>query len=165
MDPFVTTNPANEPEKRLPQRDRIPMSLPVTKLAVPEIPGYHCHWMRGDPARIQQALRAGYEWVSQDEVDLNTFGVGDGPEASGHNDLGSRVSILGGTGEDGGAQNLYLMKLRQEYWEADQKAFAERQETIASRLRGDKGLDSPDGVDGRYARPENRNIFQPKRGA
>ena len=32
---------------------------------LPEIPGYHLHWMRGTPSRISQALRAGYEWDSE----------------------------------------------------------------------------------------------------
>lgn len=157
-------NPANAPAKQLPERDRIPMSLPVQRLAVPEIPGYHCHWMRGEPQRINQAMRAGYEFVSPDEVDLNRYGLGNGPEDSGNQDMGNRVSTISGTAEGGGAQVLYLMKLKEEYWEADQQKLAERQENIAAQLRGDKGFTAPGlGEEGRYGRGENRNIFQPKR--
>lgn len=162
-------NPANVAESRLPGRDRIPMSLPQQKLATPEIPGFHLHWMRGDPQRIAAALRAGYAFVEQDEVDLNTIGLGEGDNASGHQDLGSRVSFISGKAEDGGVERLYLMKLPQEYWEQDQAAAGRRQEGIAATLRGDKGLSAP-GEDNsnRYAgkeSSENRNIFLPKRRA
>lgn len=161
------SNPANAPEKQLPERSRIPMSLPVQRLAVPEIPGLHCHWMKGDAQRIQQALRAGYRFIEQDEVDLNTFGVADGADDSGHKDLGSRVSIVAGTDETGGAQRLYLMGLPQELWDSDQAVMAERQEAIAAQLRGDKGF-AEAGLDAsnRYVSPQsdgNRNIFLPNK--
>lgn len=160
-------NPANLPEKQLPKRNRIPMSIPVQRLAVPEIPGYHLHWMRDEPQRIAQALRAGYEWVGQDEVDLNTFGVANGEEDPGHQDLGSRVSYVAGRNEQGGAQRLYLMKLPLELWEADQKVAGQRQEDIASQLRGDKGFNEAGGdTSNRYTRGEQRtNMFHPKRKA
>lgn len=164
--PPHTPNPANAPDKQKPGRDRIPMSLPQQKLAVPEIPGYHCHWMRGDAARLHQAMRAGYAFVDQDEVDLNTFGLGDGPESSGHTDLGSRVSLVSGKGENGGVERLYLMKLPLELWEQDQAAMAVRQEQIAGQLRGDRGFSQAGlDTDHRYAgrqSSENRNLFIPK---
>lgn len=160
-------NPANPPAKQLDARSRIPMSLPIQKLAAPEIPGFHCHWMAGSGQRIQQALRAGYMFVEQDEVDLNTFGIAEGENDSGHQDLGSRVSVVAGTDEKGGTQRLYLMKLPLNLWEADQKAMAERQEGIAAQLRGDKGFtEAGQDTSNRYVSPasgNNRNIFQPQR--
>lgn len=161
--PNAIANPANAAEKRMPTRDRIPMSLPQQKLAVPDIPGYHCHWMRGDQQRIAQALRAGYDWVAPEEVDLNTFGLANGADDSGNTDLGSRVSFISGRDEDGSAQRLYLMKLPLELWEQDQAALAERQEQIASQLRGDKGFSERGGdASHRYSRREQANIFLPK---
>ena len=163
--PPTADNPSNAPEKRLPQRDRIPMSLPIQRLAVPDIPGYHCHWMRDEPQRIAQALRAGYDFVAPEEVDLNTFGIADGEESSGNQDLGSRVSYIAGRNEQGGAQRLYLMKLPTEYWLQDQEAMGQRQEDIAAQLRGDKGFTEA-GADAsnRYSRGEQRsNMFHPKR--
>lgn len=159
-------NPSIVADKQLPERTRIPMSLPIQKLAAPDIPGYHCHWMRGDKVRISQALRAGYEFVNPDEVDLNDFGLANGPEDSGNQDLGSRVSLMAGRGEDGQGERLYLMKLKEEFWLADQKAAGSRQEQVASQLRGDKGF-TQGGLDAsnRYAGKqsgENRNIFVPK---
>lgn len=160
-------NPANAPAKQLPTRERIPMSLPVQKLAVPEIPGWHCHWMRGDPQRINQALRAGYTYVDQDEVDMSTFGVANGPGDSGHSDLGTRVSFISGREADGGVERLYLMKLPMEYWLQDQGKYAEMQEQTAAQLRGQKGFIEAGGDNSnRYANVEvNKNIFLPKRRA
>jgi hypothetical protein len=160
-------NPSVAPDKSLPERTRIPMSLPTLKLAVPEIPGYHCHWMRGDAQRIHQALRAGYAFVEPDEVNLNDFGLANGPDDSGNQDLGSRVSHISGTAADGKAETLYLMKLPLALWEADQAALGQRQEQIASSIRGDKGF-SEGGMDtsNRYAGAQsnkNQNIFIPKR--
>lgn len=160
-------NPANEPDKATPQRTRIPMSLPIQKLAAPDIPGYHCHWMRDEPQRIAQALRAGYEWVTPDEVELNDFGIANGPDDSGNQDLGSRVSYVSGRNESGGAQRLYLMKLPLEFWEQDQKALGQRQEDIAAQLRGDKGFyergQEGSEANSRYSRGEQkRTMFHPK---
>ena len=129
-------NPANVPQKAKVERDRIPMSLPQQKLAVPEIPGYHLHWMRGTPSRIGQALRAGYEFVNEGEVDVIGHGVAD--IKSGNTDMGTRVSVSAGqhVGEDGNEERLYLMKIKQEWWESDQKALEDRNEQIAATLRG-----------------------------
>ena len=164
--PTVDTNPASPTERVKVDRTRVPMSLPNQKLSAPEIPGYHTHWMRGDAVRINQALRAGYTFVEQDEVGMNTFGIADGAESDGHTDLGSRVSVIAGRGEDGGAERLYLMKLPMEYREQDVKEAAKRQESIAASLRGDKGF-SEGGMDTshRYAGKqsnENKNLFIPK---
>lgn len=159
-----TPNPASAIPKSLEERSRIPMSLPLQKLAVPEIPGFHCHWMRGDSMRINQALRAGYAFVEQDEVNLNRVELGSGENSDGHTDLGSRVSMVGGTSEDGSPQRLYLMKIPQAFWEADQKILGDQQEKIAGQLRGDQGFPMAGGDNSnRYTKKEGKNIFQPKR--
>jgi hypothetical protein len=131
-------NPANPWEKTEESRTRIPMSLPQLKLSVPDIPGYHLHWMRGDPARIAQAQKAGYEFVEPDEVNVANTGLADDASATGNTDMGTRVSIVAG-GEDGQgqAERLYLMKIKEEWWLADQEVLADRNEQVAASLRGD----------------------------
>ena len=62
-------NPANSFEKSSVDRTRVPMSTAQQKLSVPEIPGFHLHWMMGSPSRIAQAMKAGYTFVDPDEVD------------------------------------------------------------------------------------------------
>lgn len=146
-------NPANAPEKSLPSRERIPMALPQTKLAVPEIPGYHLHWMRGDAQRIAQALKAGYEFVEEGEVEVVNSGLADDARKNGNSDMGTRISALAGAdaGQDGQPQRLYLMKLREEWWQADQQALEDRNEQIAKAIRGGRDVgQNPDGGELRY---------------
>ena len=147
------SNPANAVEKAVPERTRIPMSLPQQKLAVPDIPGYHLHWMLGTPSRIAQAQRAGYEFVDEGEVDVANTGLADSATRSGNTDMGSRVSVVAGgdMGQDGQEQRLYLMKIRLEWWEADQKVLEDRNEQIAASIRGGQDLAAnPDGNENRY---------------
>ena len=107
------------------ERTRVPMSVPVAHLAVQEIPGYHLHWFNGTPQRIQRALQGGYEFVEQGEVQVNNRTLGSDAATDGNTDLGSRVSIVAGTdiGLDGQPVRLYLMKIKEEWWQADQKAL------------------------------------------
>ncbi len=121
-----TTNPANKDTKpTVAERKRIPMSVPQARLAVPDVPGYHLHWFRGEAGRIQRALAAGYEWVEEDEVSLNSRILGGTPLDKGNTDLGTRVSQVAGgdIGNDNQPVRLYLMKIKEELWRQDQKAL------------------------------------------
>ena len=160
-------NPANPVEKRVDGRERVPMSLPHQKLSAPELPGYHLHWMMGRPDRLAQAQKAGYTFVDQDEVDMNTTGLADGAETSGHTDLGTRVSQITGIDETGGQPTrLYLMKIPLEWWEEDQGKLAEVNEGIAAVIRGERGFQAPQGDNSNRYIPKdagNKFLFRPKR--
>jgi hypothetical protein len=114
-------------------RQRVPFSTPEQKLHVAPIPGYHLHWFRGEPGRLQRALRAGYEFVRPEETELVNFDLASDLSIPGHTDLGDRVSVAAqdGAGEDGQFLRLYLMKLKEEFWQEDQAKFeAERIEPV-----------------------------------
>lgn len=129
-------NPSNPQGKPAAERKRVPMTLPVLKLEVPDIPGFHLHWMRGDAGRLVQAERAGYEFVDESEVDINNTSLGGDAAKSGNTDLGSRVSVIAGdeTGGDGQPVRLYLMKQRLDWYEEDQKILEARNASIADTL-------------------------------
>lgn len=117
------------------ERKRIPMSLPVQKLQVPDIPGFHLHWMRGSAGRIQQAQNAGYLFVRPDEVSLVNVALGGDATKSGNSDMGDRVSVVSGeTDESNQAVRLYLMKQPIEFYLEDQKIAQERNDNIADTL-------------------------------
>jgi hypothetical protein len=119
-------NPADATNlPKVTEKTRIPMSVPVARLAVQEIPGFHLHWFNGTPDRIARALQGGYEFVEQGEVSLNNRVLGSDVAKDGNTDMGTRVSQAAGTeiGADGQPVRLYLMKIKQEWWEADQKAL------------------------------------------
>lgn len=120
------------------ERKRIPMSVPVQTLAAPEIPGYHLHWFNGTQARLQRAIDGGYEFVDQKEMMLNATGLGTNTTHSGNSDMGSRVSVVSGSeiGPDGQAIRMVLMKIKQEWYEEDQKLVEERNDKVAASLRG-----------------------------
>lgn len=121
LKPSVADDHVEQSER---QRRRISLNSPVLRLAVPEIPGYVLYWFRGDASRLQQALNAGYEFVKRDEVKLNNRDLlGSAIVEDGNTDLGDQVSAIAGPELDGAGQprRLVLMKIRQEWWEEDQK--------------------------------------------
>ncbi len=153
------------------ERKRIPMSVPVQKLEVPEMAGYHLHWFRGENARISRALDGGYEFVKSGELALNNVSLGGDSAESGNTDMGSNVSIAEGSGVGGDGQPLrmVLMKIKLEWYEEDQRLMENRNEQVAASLRGGL-LGSENDAQGdtakRYvdkARTQIPNLFTPKR--
>jgi hypothetical protein len=131
-------NPANETEQFVIPADFIPMSMPRERLSVPERPGWHRHWFRGSPDRLARAQEAYYQFVDPATVyTANTDVAGDGAQA-GNTDMGSRYSVVAGDDLDNSGQpsRLYLMECRQELFDESQRILAERNESIATALRG-----------------------------
>jgi hypothetical protein len=115
--------------------------------------------MIGTPSRLAQAVKAGYEFVDPEEVDVVSTGLADSASAQGSTDMGSRVSVLAGgdSGDDGREQRLYLMKLKQEWWDADQKVLEDRNEQVAASLRGGAVPGgNPNGTENQYIPDQHR---------
>ena len=121
-----------------PERTRIPMSVPVQRLEVPEIPGYHLHWFYGGPDRIHRAQQGGYEFVEDNEIQMNNTTLGGTSTRTGNTDMGSRVSVISGQeiGKDGQPMRLMLMKIKQEWYEEDQKLVEDRNQKVVDTLLG-----------------------------
>ena len=152
---------------RVTDRTRIPMSTGQQKLSVPEIPGYHLHWMRGEPERIQQAMAAGYTFVEADETNQVNLSLGGDAKKSGNTDLGTRISALAGSelGNDGQPLRLYLMKLPEEWHQEDLKAQEDksnhiRRALMSGKIGAENDTNSSD-TNSRYVK-EASNMFQPK---
>lgn len=129
------------------ERKRIPMSTPQRRLEVTPIVGYHLHWFRDD--NIERAINAGYEFVEDREVELNQRGAATSRDISGNADLGTRVRIVSGMGAQG-AEFLTLMKIKEEFFQEDQKAIENRNASIMSAIFRDEqilGSDKQDGTD------------------
>lgn len=153
-------NPANELKTRVAEVDRVPMDLPDLKLAVPEIPGYFLYWHLGK--NVSRALRAGYTFVDQDEVEVNQFGIANDKGASGSTDLGTRVSISAGASGEETEERLYLMKLPMEFHDRDMAAKTARSEEIAVQLRaGQIGANDDPDRNKRYMK-QGQDLFYPK---
>jgi hypothetical protein len=116
------------------------MSVAMRKLEVPEIPGYHLHWIK--ESNIPRALAAYYEYVEDREVPVNQRNPGMNTEVSGNTDLGARISIAAGIGADDKPERLYLMKLAEQYWQEDRAKIDGRNADMMGQIfRGEKILD------------------------
>lgn len=158
-------NPANIASKRITDETRVPMSLPQLMLEVPKIEGYVLHWFADRPGRISRATRGGYEFVDPSEVSVNNFGLAEDLLKDGNTDLGTRVSVLGGTDEKGGPERLYLMKVKQAWYDKDMALREEASERVVQALKhGTVGAEKErlDDARLRYARGTD-NIFNRKR--
>lgn len=159
----MSQNPANLPSS-ITDETRIPMSLPQLMLEVPEIPGYQMHWFADRPGRISRAVQGGYEFVDPSEVRINNFGLAADLTQSGSTDLGSRVSVHGGIAENGGSERLYLMKIKQEWYDKDmQLRELASDRVVASLKQGAVGADREKMADAakRYTKNTD-NLFTKK---
>ena len=153
-------NPSVTPSKRVTEETRIPMSTRTLKLEVPELAGYHLHW--AVDTRVARMLRAGYERVMADEVDLTNLDIAGDRGASGNADMGSGVSVAAGESVESG--RLILMKLRNDWWDADCKRIEAENEKIAAGLRGGTiGMEGPGDQSNRYNKlKEGQELFIPR---
>ena len=97
------------------------------------IPGFHLHVITDKDARISEAVEAGYEFVTPDEVGGLSENV-----VSRNGDLGDRVRFLVNPTEVGEAKYGYLMKQRMEWYDEDQAAVQSKNNSIDSAVRRGK---------------------------
>lgn len=171
----AATDPANAP-RAITAENRVPMSLPLQKLEAPKLPGFHTHWMRSDESRIRQAMRAGYTFVTQEDLDeaggdINNFDVAGDAKAGGSSDMGSRISVLSGSETDrsGRPVRLVLMKLLEQFRKADLDAQAKMADNVVAALRSEQGVNQEEAakrqhdMSQRYRGDTNRNIFSKRK--
>lgn len=100
-----------------------------------QIDGYHLHILNDTPGRIDQALSAGYEFVSPDEVGGVANNV-----VSRNTDLGDKVRFLVGTGTNNEPMYAYLMKIELDLYKEDQAALQSKNDRVDAAIRGGKAL-------------------------
>jgi hypothetical protein len=134
---LVKSNPANATPEAKGNRKRVPMSTPVRKLEVPEMDGWHLHWMR--ESAIPRALQAAYQFVQFDELPTNQRGIGTDTQITGNSDLGSQIRVAAGIGADGNTEYLVLMKLPEELWLEDRGVIDNRNASVMNAIfKGEK---------------------------
>ena len=153
-------NPANDVKVSEIPEGHIPMSAPVQRLQVPEMPGWKLHWFRGEPGRIARAQRAGYRFVEENEVRVNNFDLGGSKDNSGNTDLGTRVSIE--EGEDDG--RLYLMKVPQELYDYAQRLLGREVDSVVEALTsgkvGSENDEEASDTANRYVQKKRTKLFK-----
>lgn len=119
-------------------RKRIPFAERRKKLDATGIPGYKLHWVNDIKDRIITHEEAGYEFVNAGEVKLNSL------VTAANADLGTRVSKVVGTKENGEPMHAYLMKIKQEWYDEDQQAKQALVDESDKALRGGFGISGAD---------------------
>lgn len=128
------------------RRERIPFGVPQSRLTVANTdPSFVYRWVNDDgKGRIDRAVAGGYEFV-QSEADQK---VGSG-SADGNSDVGSKVSRIVGTSESGGGMRAYLMRIKKEWYDEDQRRKQkEGPDMIEAAIR--RGTLNQSGDDNRY---------------
>ena len=130
--PSITT--AEKPKE---VRKRIPMSVPIRKLEVPEREGWHRYWFIGN--NVPRAIQGGYKHVHTHEIPINQHNPANDPSVTGSQGLGSLVEITDGLDEHGKSTTLYLMEIEMEFWLEDQKILEKRNANIMQSIfRGEQ---------------------------
>lgn len=125
------------------RKKRVPIGTFRSKLAVDAklFPDHQLRWMNDELNRLAYSIDGGYEFVRKDE--LQGTDVGDRDVHAGNSDLGTKVSQLVGTKEDGSPLTSYLMKIPKEFYKEDQeekqKLIAENEEAIFRGQHDDAG--------------------------
>ena len=142
-------------EEQRESRGRIPLGAPQLKLQVRDyegqLQGYVPRWINDEADRINAALNGGYEPVfktdklkaGQSGEDLNS-------------DIGSWVSKVVDRHQDGTPKRAYLMKIKREWYEADQQAKQKEVDAVDEAIRG--GLINQKADDNRYVDKSRTNI-------
>ena len=124
------TEVSNKPERT---RQRGAFNGTRGKLQVGNtIPGYHLYIFNDTPGRITAASENGYEFVAPNEVGGLTANV-----VSRNTDLGDKVRFLVGS-NDGEPTYAYLMKIKQDWWDEDQKDLQKKNDQTDAAIRAGK---------------------------
>jgi hypothetical protein len=119
------------------RNERVPLGVPRLKLQAEDRPGYQRRWLNDKGTRIDDALKAGYQFVTVD-----------GKEDS--SDVGNRISRLVGVQEGGQPMRAYLMEIPETWYREDQAAKQAQIDKIDSQIRRGEPDGQKVGADGRY---------------
>jgi hypothetical protein len=121
--------------------DFVPFDTPHARLSHPNLPGYHCHWFSDTPGRIPRAQRAGYQFVTKEEVPF----FGDRPnDPSVREDLGNQVRTVVDKYDNGEGIWGVLMKIPLDVYNHQQQGRQARElEKLVATTRKGQEKDVP----------------------
>jgi len=122
-----------QPEGR---RKRTPLGVMRGKLDAKIPDGFVGRWINDEGNRISAAIQGGWEFMKGGEP------VGQGPVDL-NSDLGSYTSQIAGTKDDGSPLRTYLMVIKREWYEEDQREKQRPVDEIDNQIR--RGKFAPNG--------------------
>lgn len=107
--------------------------------------GWHLHIFNDTPGRVEEALTAGYEFVTTEEIGsaVNTV-------VSRNTDLSDKVRFLVGVSEEGDGMYAYLMKIKKEYFEEDQEDLQKRNDRVDEAIKSARNVKPGTSSEGFY---------------
>ena len=123
------TNQAKQETARQERTERVPLGIKRSKLAVEnKDPNSVYRWMNDVGARISDAERGG--WVFVDAAKVGNVDISNREQS-----LGSRVSRIVGQDAQHKPITAYLMRIKKEYYDADQKFKQDELDKVDIALR------------------------------
>ena len=117
----ITENkpPESKPvEKAKARKERVPLGILRTKLRADQREGFTRRWINDKPGRLDDAVNAGYGFVSDPD---DKEKVGDGSDVAQVAGIGTVISRTVGQHEDGRPMRAYLMEIEKETYDGDQE--------------------------------------------
>lgn len=127
------------------RRERVPFSTNRKRLSLnKELDGFITRWFNDQDDRLQRAEDGGYQYVHRKEIGQ----VGDKDISNGNTDVNSRVSRVVGRQPTGQPIRAYLMKIRKDWYDADQAKKEEVNARVDEAIRA--GTSGGAKVDNQY---------------
>lgn len=116
-------------------RKRVPFSANRKRLQIDEkFEGFATRWFNDQDDRLARAEAAGYRYVDRKEV----RGVGEADITNGNTDLNSKVSRVVGRTQQNTPIRAFLMKIRLEFKQEDDRAKEAKNALVDEAIRGGK---------------------------
>ena len=133
-------------EKKAERRKRVGVGIPRLKLSYnSQEADYVYRWVNDKDNRIENFQEGGYEFV------------GKGPEQEG-TDVGTRISKVVMTNDDGSPRKAYLMRIKKEWYDEDQAEKHKQLDIVEKQLQGGTDSQGQPGKDGRFIPTEGTTI-------
>lgn len=121
------------------RKKRVGLGMFKKEMTIPDgitKPGYVPRWINDEGDRLEVAQRSGYEFVFDNRG--SKAHVGEAVE-SGNTSIDSRISkVVDKTPRMGGERRAYLMQIKKEYYEEDQKAKMAKVDELADTIKHGK---------------------------
>ncbi len=113
-------------------RERVPFSANRKRLSLnKQFDGFVTRWFNDVDDRLQRAEDGGYQFVHRKDIGQ----VGDKDVSNGNTDVNSRVSRVVGRQPTGQPIRAYLMKIRKDWYDADQAKKEEINKRVDDAIR------------------------------
>lgn len=139
-----------EPEGR---EVRVPVGVQRMKMSAPERKGYVRRWVNDEmDGRVQRFKEGGYQFVEDAKLQIGDHNIGNE-----NKNLGTRVSRVVGTHPNGEPKLAYLMEIKKEFYDEDQRAKEKINREIDDAIKSG-ALSNNVPTSDRYTPSEGRKI-------